>query len=86
MGVVYRALDTKLNRPPIIEGLQERLAIVNQTIDTLEKFRDGRQKRGRKSMGAAERLLVSERIRRYWANKKQTPRGAGSQTSQPGAK
>lgn len=64
---------------PIIDELQTRLAIVNKTIDALEKFRDDRQKhskRGRKSMGEAERLVVSERIKRYWANKKQTPRGA----------
>ena len=29
-----------------------------------------RSKRGRKSMGPAERLAVSERMRRYWANRR----------------
>ncbi|HBY61649.1 MAG TPA: hypothetical protein DEH78_17645 [Solibacterales bacterium] len=33
------------------------------------------RRRGRKSMGAMERLVVSERMKRYWASRRQEPSG-----------
>ncbi|MDX2149190.1 MAG: hypothetical protein SFV54_00520 [Bryobacteraceae bacterium] len=31
------------------------------------------RRRGRKSMGAMERLVVSERMKRYWASRREQP-------------
>jgi hypothetical protein len=33
----------------------------------------GRSRRGRKSMGAQERLEVSERMKKYWATRRRSP-------------
>jgi len=34
---------------------------------------NGKNRRGRKFMSAAERLEVSERMKKYWANRRQPP-------------
>ena len=35
----------------------------------------GGKRRGRKSMGAEERKAVSQRMKKYWANRRKTVRG-----------
>ena len=60
----------------VIAALRKELRRVDETIkalDTLERQQERAQvipKRGRKAMGAAERLEVSERMKRYWATRK----------------
>ena len=51
-----------------IDDLREHLKYVENSLEILEgmPYGDRRNKRGRKSMGAAERLEVSERMRKYW--------------------
>ena len=46
---------------------RNRLAHV---IEELEALNRGPHRRGRKSMGAEERLLVAARMRKYWANRR----------------
>ena len=54
---------------------RDRLVSVIAQLEALAGSSDGRaparrSTRGRKSMGAAERREVSERMRRYWANRR----------------
>jgi hypothetical protein len=56
----------------ILAGLRQELARVDATILMLQKVKDSetskpRETRGRRSMGAEERLAVSERMKRYWS-------------------
>jgi arylsulfatase A-like enzyme len=51
---------------------------VQQAIATLEQFQQerntalpGHRRRGRKSMGTEERKVVAERMKKYWAKKRQ---------------
>ena len=55
----------------LLADLRKELERVGVTILALEEMRAGglakpRGKRGRKSMGAEERMAVSARIKRYW--------------------
>jgi len=59
-----------------IEGLRAELKRVEAAIASLESIAVGgetrapRSRRGRKSMGEAERRDVSERMKRYWASRR----------------
>jgi hypothetical protein len=62
----------------IIEQLYAERHRVRQAIATLEQFQQQRniavpshRKRGRKSMGTEERKAVAERMKIYWAEKRQ---------------
>ena len=57
----------------LIDDLRGWLRRIEETISILEHmpYADRRSKRGRKGMGAAERLEVSERMRNYWAKRRQ---------------
>ena len=63
----------------IIAELQTRVAELDTAIKKLEQLQSGgprtvTQRRGRKSMGAEERLQVSARMRQYWdGRRKSTP-------------
>lgn len=63
---------------PIIQQLQEKLASVEGAIAALEQLLNTggqeRSRRGRKSMGAAERAKVSERMKKYWASQREPKR------------
>jgi hypothetical protein len=56
-----------------LQALREELAMVKASITALERLASSsavrvmEKRRGRKSMGAAERIAVSERMRKYWA-------------------
>lgn len=59
----------------LIRDLQAEKERVDRTIAAMESLTssgDGhrRSRRGRKSMGEAERRQVSERMRRYWAGRR----------------
>lgn len=63
-----------------IRDLHEELDKLNQVISALEEFeRTGTlptpTRRGRKSMNLEERQVVSERMRKYWANRKRKSLG-----------
>ena len=56
---------------------KERLERVIASLEELQRTAGGlsplpqvAKRRGRKSMGAKERLEVSERMKRYWANRR----------------
>jgi hypothetical protein len=62
----------------IIEQLYAERHRVRQAIATLEQFQQENNTpipapstRGRKSMGAEERNVVAERMKAYWAKKRQ---------------
>ena len=63
-----------------IAALRQEVQSIAVAIATLEELscsqpqvaqRRGRNKRGRKSMGAQERLEVAERMKKYWARRRQ---------------
>lgn len=58
-----------------IRDLHEELDKLNQVINSLEEFqRTGTlptpRRRGRKSMDAGEREIVSERMKKYWESRR----------------
>jgi hypothetical protein len=62
---------------------KERLERVIQALEELQRTGGAisqearpRSRRGRKSMGAAERLEVSERMKKYWASRRASPEAA----------
>jgi len=64
-----------------IEQLREVQATLDGLIACLESLRGSggsnpppAKRRGRKSMGPEERRLVSERITKYWANRRKLPK------------
>lgn len=67
----------------LVRQLRERLIFVEEALTRLEQLADSTKaktatsrRRGRKSMGADERSVVSERMRRYWAGRR-AARGEG---------
>lgn len=62
----------------IIRGLKDDKAKLEQSIAELERLSQSnvvfealqKRKRGRKSMGVEERKEVSERMRQYWAERR----------------
>lgn len=62
--------------PALIEQLKAQKAALDRAIAVLEGYQGDKviapehlPSRGRKSMSPEERLQVSQRMRRYWANK-----------------
>jgi hypothetical protein len=65
-----------------IRDLREELQKINQVIASLEQFQSTGtlpepRRRGRKSMPEDERKLVSDRMRKYWAARRQNRGAAG---------
>ena len=63
-----------------IRQLKARIQAIDRAIAELQGLLEGsqvprtsRSRRGRKSMGADERLEVAERMRRYWARRREQP-------------
>lgn len=60
----------------ILADLYREKAAIEQTIANLEALNEKQpaqpagNRRGRKSMGAAERLEVAARMKRYWAGRR----------------
>jgi hypothetical protein len=62
-----------INLTPVIRDLQDELKRVEAAIAALEAVPYGAERqsrRGRKSMGEAERHEVSARMKAYWANRR----------------
>jgi hypothetical protein len=64
-----------MNLQTILEELYLERERLGRTIAALEELASPESpqvhdRRGRKSMGAAERLEVSERMKKYWANRR----------------
>ena len=73
----------------ILEQLYAERDRVGQTIATLEQFQQENNTpvpapstRGRKSMGAEERKVVAERMKTYWAKKRQQDSKQSSEDSE----
>ena len=65
-----------------IRDLHEELNKLNQVIASLEQFQSTGTlpippRRGRKSMPEEERILVSRRMKEYWASRRQKRRASG---------
>ena len=67
-----------MNLTEIIRSLYDEKAKLEDSIAALEALKSPNvpagwqpQRRGRKSMGAEERLLVSARMKRYWEARRQ---------------
>ena len=63
----------------LIEQLNAEIERIKATIACLEKLRGSSgasvaSRRGRKSMGAEERLQVAERMKKYWAGRRRQKR------------
>ena len=62
--------------PRMIESLREEIARIDHAIQMLANLQHDspldqiEHKRGRKAMSAEERSVVSERMRRYWDQRK----------------
>ena len=55
----------------VIQDLKEERQRLAQALAAMESLtQDGHHRRGRKSMGAAERQQVSARMKRYWASRR----------------
>jgi hypothetical protein len=62
-----------LNLDQTLRDLRRQLERVNRAITTMESIRlepAPKRRRGRRSMGHEERIVVSERIKRYWAERR----------------
>jgi hypothetical protein len=81
----------------IIDALLEERSRIDHIIRALEsaappgKGLRSRQsdfsragRRGRKSMGSAERRVVAERMKRYWASRREALNAQGGSQSEPG--
>ena len=66
----------------LIRELNAEIERIKAAIACLEQLRGNSSaatngsRRGRKSMGAQERLEVSERMRKYWANRRRASRSS----------
>ena len=65
-----------------IRDLHEELEKLNEVISSLEQFQitgaiPPPPHRGRKSMAAQERRVVSERMKNYWAGRRKTMQAKG---------
>ena len=61
-----------------IDFLRDEIATLERVVASLEELRDSvtdaalqRKRGGRKSMSLEERLKASERMRRYWAGRRE---------------
>ena len=66
----------------MIQELNAEIERIKAAVAFLEELRGPseasatEERRGRKSMGAEERLEVSERMRKYWANRRRPSRSS----------
>lgn len=75
---VYKAIKDLLEEKKRVEGA---IAKLEEMLDQPAAGRKLQKQRGRKSMSPEERLEVSERMKRYWAQRKSK---AAPETSQAG--
>jgi len=72
-----------MNLTTTIQSLRAEAARIDRVILELEKLQAGespfKSRRGRKFMGTAERRVVAERMRQYWASRRKAKEGSRSQ-------
>lgn len=59
-----------MNFNQTIRELRAHRNMLAHVIEDLEGLNLGKARRGRKSMGHEERLQVAERMRKYWAQRR----------------
>ena len=72
-GVELTTMDVE----KILRECYRQKELLERTIDLLEELLSSEspkpsKRRGRKNMGAEERREVSERMKKYWANRRKT--------------
>ena len=77
MGIVEMA-GTPMDLDKLIRELHQELSRIDLVIESLEGMvRNGNltvsSHRGRKSMAEAERRIVSRRMKKYWATRRNAP-------------
>jgi hypothetical protein len=77
-----------------IRALYDEKKRLDKLIESLEELHASgaraerpvvRSRRGRKKMSAAERLEVSERMKKYWAARREQPAAAGTNSRSGGS-
>jgi len=78
---LYKAIQDLYAEKEKLERVIASLEELQRTAGTLPAVPKPARRRGRKSMDSAERQEVSERMRKYWANRRQSklpgPSGTG---------
>lgn len=75
---LYRAireLEQEKKRLDGVIGSLEELLVAEAVGDEVPKLKPERSRRGRKDMTPEERLVVAERMRRYWKARRAKPDG-----------
>lgn len=67
---LYKAIQDLYAEKEKLERVIASLEELQRTAGSVPALPKGVQRRGRKSMDAAERQEVSERMKRYWANRR----------------
>ena len=67
---LYRAIQDLYAEKEKLERVIASLEELQRTAGSLPATATGGKRRGRKSMSAKERQEVSERMKRYWANRR----------------
>jgi hypothetical protein len=79
---LYKAIQDLYAEKEKLERVIASLEELQRTAGSLPVLPKPAKRRGRKSMNSSERQEVSERMRKYWASRRQSkqeePSGAGS--------
>lgn len=67
---LYKAIQELYAEKEKLERVIASLEELQRAAGSIPAAPRGGRRRGRKSMGAKERLEVSERMKRYWANRR----------------
>jgi hypothetical protein len=72
---LYKAIRELYAEKEKLERVIASLEELQRTAGGRGPLLDGAKRRGRKSMNAKERQEVSERMKKYWANRRKHPTG-----------
>jgi len=78
---LYKAIQDLYTEKEKLERVIASLEELQRSAGTLTPVPESSKRRGRKSMSPEERQEVSERMRKYWENRRQpgdSPDGAGA--------
>jgi hypothetical protein len=71
---LYKAIQDLYAEKEKLERVIASLEELQRTAGFLPVLPKPAKRRGRKSMNSSERLEVSERMRKYWASRRQQPK------------
>jgi hypothetical protein len=80
---LYKAIQDLYAEKEKLERVIASLEELQRSAGSVPILPKGVQRRGRKSMDAAERQEVSERMKRYWAGRRKTDPQKGSPEDAP---